>query len=70
MSPGAEVKIVAHAQRFYRKAGTQTVGQLVLLSPSGAVALVRFDDIADSFVRVEHLETPQPQADQRLCRES
>jgi len=40
---------------IYRRPGTELEGLLVGMSPSRAVARVRFDDVADSYIRTEHL---------------
>ncbi len=56
MTPGGSVQIRPEWRRHYRKNGASVAGVLQELSPSGGVARIRMDDLADSYVLVAHLE--------------
>ncbi len=56
MAPGAAVRIRNDVSRYYRKPGEATSGVVRSVSPTGHVARVRMDDVADSYVLVDHLE--------------
>jgi hypothetical protein len=56
MTVGTEVQIKPEWRRCYRKEGTAMVGAIRALSPDGRVAYLDLDDVAASFVLVEHLE--------------
>ena len=55
MSPGALVHIDEEWRYQYRKLGARTEGILMEVTPDGAVARVRMDEIADSWVWAHHL---------------
>ena len=55
MSPGALVRIDDQWRYQYRKVGARTAGTLLELTPSGALARVRMDAVADSWVWTHHL---------------
>jgi hypothetical protein len=42
--------------RVYRRPGAPVEGVLIGVSPTGEVVRVRFDSVADSYIRVEHVE--------------
>jgi len=56
MAPGARVQLKPEFRSIYRRPGASVTGTVQGLSPSGAVARVRMDEVADSFVRVNHVE--------------
>lgn len=56
MTAGTKVQIKPEWRRCYRKQGTAMVGVIRALSPDGRVAYLDLDDVAASFVLVEHLE--------------
>ena len=56
MTRGTTVRIKPEFVPFYRKRGTPLQGRVVSVSPSGTVARVHLDDVADSWVRTDHLE--------------
>jgi hypothetical protein len=53
---GALVRIRPDLCRHYRKPGASESGVVMWLSPTGAIARVRMDQVADSYVRVDDLE--------------
>ena len=59
MTAGTKVQIKPEWRRCYRKQGTAMVGVIRALSPDGRVAYLDLDDVAASFVLVEHLEYVQ-----------
>ena len=56
MSPGAVAQIRENFRHCYRKPGTSVAGVVQEISDSGSVARIRFDDVADSYILVSHLE--------------
>jgi hypothetical protein len=56
MTPGAIAQITENWRHCYRKPGTAVAGVVQEISASGAVARIRFDDVADSYILVSHLE--------------
>ena len=56
MSPGVMAQIKEQWRYCYRAHGTPIAGVVQEVSPSGQVARIRLDQIADSFVLVAHLE--------------
>lgn len=56
MSPGAVAQIKEDWRHCYRKPGSSVAGVIQEVSGTGAVARVRFDNLADSFILVSHLE--------------
>lgn len=52
---GMQVRIEPDWARVYRRPGTPLEGVLVSISPSGSVVKLRMDEVADSYVRVEHV---------------
>jgi hypothetical protein len=59
MTPGAVVHVRPESRPHYRKPGAPVAGVVQALSPSGSVARIRMDDVADSYVLVCHLEYPE-----------
>ena len=55
MTAGMQVEIRPERRYHYRRKGSPMSGVLMELSPSGAVARVAMDDIADSYVLVADL---------------
>ena len=55
MTPGAMVHIDDEWRFQYRRIGTQTAGILLELTPTGLLARVRMDGVADSWVWTRHL---------------
>ena len=55
MSVGSRVRVKSASASFYRKPGSSIEGRIVGISPTGDVARVRMDDLADTYVRTEHL---------------
>ena len=53
---GMRVRIDDPWTRVYRRPGAPVEGVLIGVSPTGEVVRVRFDSVADSYVRVEHVE--------------
>ena len=43
--------------RLYRKPGAPLSGPVVSVSPTGDLVRVRMDDLGDSYVRSEHVES-------------
>jgi hypothetical protein len=43
--------------RVYRKPGAPLAGRVVAVSPTGDLVRVRMDDVGDSYVRREHVES-------------
>ena len=56
MTPGALAQIREDWRHNYRKPGTSVTGVVQEISQSGAVARIRFDQVADSYILVSHLE--------------
>jgi hypothetical protein len=56
LTAGTKIHIKPEWRRCYRKQGTAVVGVIRALSPDGRVAYLDLDDVAASFVLVEHLE--------------
>jgi hypothetical protein len=56
---GMRVRIDEIWARVYRRPGAAIEGVLIGMSPTGVVVSVRLDSVADSYVRVEHVE-PAP----------
>ena len=59
MTPGIAAQIKAEWRHCYRAQGTAVTGVVQTVSPSGRVARIRLDEVADSYVLVSHLE-PAP----------
>lgn len=59
MTPGIVAQIKAEWRHCYRASGTPMAGVVQTVSPSGRVARIRLDDVADSYILVSHLE-PAP----------
>ena len=59
MAPGIGAQIKKEWRHFYRAHGTAIAGVVQAVSPSGKVARIRLDDVADSYILVSHLE-PAP----------
>ena len=60
IAPGSVVRIGSSWSRHYRKPGGSVTGVVSDLSPTGAVARVRMDEVADSYVLVDHLRVERP----------
>lgn len=60
MAPGMTAQIKDDWRHNYRRPETAVVGVVQALSPSGAIARIRFDDVMDSFILVSHLEPVEP----------
>ena len=56
MTPGVMAQIKEQWRHCYRAQGTPVAGVVQEVSPSGHVARIRLDQIADSFVLIAHLE--------------
>lgn len=56
MTPGVMAQIKEQWRYCYRAQGSPVAGVVQEFSPSGQVARIRLDRIADSFVLVAHLE--------------
>lgn len=56
MTPGQVAQIREDWRHNYRKPGTSVAGVVQEISTSGAVARIRFDQVADSYILVSHLE--------------
>jgi hypothetical protein len=56
MTPGAIAQIRENWRHCYRKPGTSVAGVVQEISQSGTVARIRFDEVADSYILVSHLE--------------
>jgi len=56
IAPAAAVRVHVDWARNYRRLGGSESGVVVAVSPTGAVARVRMDEVADSYVHVDHLE--------------
>ena len=56
MTPGIVAQIRAEWRHCYRAHGTAVAGVVQNVSPSGRVARIRLDDVADSYILVSHLE--------------
>jgi hypothetical protein len=56
MTPGAIAQIKENWRHCYRKPGTSVAGVVREISESGAVARIHFDQVADSYILVSHLE--------------
>ena len=56
MTPGAIAQIKEDWRHCYRKPGTSVAGVVQEISDSGAVARIRFDQVADSYILISHLE--------------
>jgi hypothetical protein len=56
MTPGAIAQIKEDWRHCYRKPGTPVAGVVQEISESGAVARIRFDQLADSYILVSHLK--------------
>ncbi len=56
MTPGAIAEIKTDWRHCYRKPGSSVAGVIQEISGSGSVARIRFDQVADSFILVSHLE--------------
>lgn len=56
MAPGALAQIKFEWRYCYRAHGSPMAGVVQAISPSGGVARIRFDRIADSYILVDHLE--------------
>ena len=56
IAPAAVVRVHRDWARNYRRQGGSESGVVVALSPTRAVARVRMDDVADSYIHVDHLE--------------
>jgi hypothetical protein len=55
VSVGSRVRVKSDFAAVYRKPGSSIEGRIVGISPTGGVARVRMDDLADSYVRAEDL---------------
>ena len=56
MTPGVLAQIKNQWRQCYRAPGTPVAGVIQSISPSGSVARIRLDHIADSYILVDHLE--------------
>lgn len=56
MTPGAAVQIRPEWRYCYRAHGSAMVGVIQAISPTGRVARIWLDRLADTFVMVSHLE--------------
>ena len=66
MTPGVLAQIKSEWRHCYRAPGTPMAGIVQAVSPSGTVARIRFDQLADSYILVPHLEAaaevaPEPE---------
>jgi hypothetical protein len=63
LSPELLAQIKGEWRHSYRAHGSSMAGVIQAISPSGAVARIRLDEVADSYVLVRHLEpTRKPEA--------
>jgi hypothetical protein len=60
MSPGLLAQIKEEWRHCYRAPGAPMAGVIQAISPSGSVARIRLDDVADSYILVSHLEPALP----------
>lgn len=56
MSPGALAQIKQEWRHCYRRPGTSIAGIIQEVSATGTIARIRFDQLADSYILVAHLE--------------
>ncbi len=56
MTPGQIAQIREDWRHCYRKPGSPVAGVIQEISKSGTVAKIRFDQVADSYILVSHLE--------------
>ena len=56
MSPGLLAQIKSEWRHVYRAHGSSMTGVIQDISPTGSVARIRLDDVADSYILVSHLE--------------
>ena len=56
MTPGVLAQIRSEWRHCYRAPGTPMAGIVQAVSPTGNVARIRFDQVADSYILVSHLE--------------
>ena len=59
MTPGIVAQVREEWRHLYRAHGTAIAGVVQAVSPSGKVARLRLDEVADSYILVSHLE-PAP----------
>ncbi len=62
MSPGVLAQIKSEWRYCYRSPGSRIAGIVQAISPSGGVARIRLDQVADSYVLVSHLEPAEVDA--------
>jgi hypothetical protein len=56
LSPGTLVRVKPEWMHQYRKPGVAMIGLVKALSPNGKIVRVQMDDLADSYIAVEHVE--------------